>query len=260
MSGKRVQLWSLYSVFGFIVIFLIGWVLLARMVPPPSPANTPEQIGRLYRDHLIGIRIGLVLGIFSSALLLTWGGAVCAQMLRMEGPRAPLMWAWVAAQGCVVIEFVYPCAFWLVGAFRPDDVSRVQTFNDLGWMPFMGIVCTGMVQMVALAVLTLRDQRAEPVYPRWFAYFQLWCALGVGLTFGVWIFETGPLAWNGLIGFWVPVTVYFVWVVGTTVMTGRAIKNDDELETEGALADRVAALEAELAVMRLHAAPQEVRR
>jgi hypothetical protein len=260
MSGKRVQLWSLYSVFGFIALFLIGWVLLARMVPPPSPTSTPEQIDRFFRDHLFGIRVGMVLALFASALLLPWGGAICAQMLRIEGSRAPLMWAWVAAQGCVVIEFVYPCTFWLVAAFRPDDVSRVHTFDDLGWLPFLGIVCVGMFQMVALAVVTLRDQRAEPVYPRWFPYFQLWCALGVGLTFGVWIFKTGPLAWDGLIGFWIPVTVYFVWVVVTAVMTGRAI-NNDELPPDGrTIPDRVAALEAELTAMRLQAATQEAGR
>jgi hypothetical protein len=260
MSGKRVQLWSLYSVFGFIALFLIGWVLLARMVPPPSPTSTPEQLAGFFRDHLFGIRVGLVLALFASALLLPWGGAICAQMLRMEGDRAPLTWAWVAAQGCVVIEFVYPCTFWLVAAFRPDDAARVQTFNDLGWLPFLGIVCTGMFQMVALAVVTLRDRHPNPVYPRWFAYFQLWCALGVGFTFGVWIFKAGPLAWNGLIGFWIPVTVYFVWVITTTLMTGRAINNDESPAEGRTIVERVAALEAELAALRFQPAPQDVRR
>ncbi|WP_236977260.1 MULTISPECIES: hypothetical protein [Mycobacterium] len=256
MSAKRVQLWSLYSVFGFIALFLIGWVLLARMVPPPSPTNSAEQMARFFRDHLVGIRVGMVLALFASALLLPWGGAICTQMLRVEGSRAPLTWAWAAAQGCVVIEFVYPCAFWLVAAFRPDDASRVQTFHDLGWLPFLGIVCTGMFQMVALAVITLGDRRVEPVYPRWFAYFQLWCVLGVGLTFGVWIFKSGPLAWDGLLGFWTPVIAYFVWVVVTTILTGRAIVNDDQPHPGGhTLADRVALLEAELTALRLQVTP-----
>jgi len=243
-----MQKWCVYSVFVFIGLFLTGWVLLARMVPPPSPMETPDQIAEFYLSRLTGIRVGMVLAIFAAALLLPWGGAICAQMLRIEGPRSPLTWAWIAAQGCVVIEFVYPCAFWLVAAYRPETASRVQTFNDLGWLPFLGIVCTGMFQMVALAAVTLRDPRPDPVYPRWFAYFQLWCALGVGLTFGVWIFKTGPLAWNGLLGFWTPVTVYFLWVTGTTVMTARAIDNDNEPKPElVAMTDRLAALDAEIA-------------
>jgi hypothetical protein len=251
MSDQRMQKWCLNSIFVFIGLFLIGWVLLARIVPPPSPTDTADQIAEFYRSRLTGIRVGMVVAIFASALLLPWGGAICGQMLRIEGPRAPLTWAWVAAQGCVVIEFLYPCTFWLVAAYRPETASRVQTFNDLGWLPFLGIVCTGMFQMVALAAATLRDRRPDPVYPRWFAYFQLWCALGVGLTFGVWIFKTGPLAWNGLLGFWIPVSVYFLWVIGTTVMTGRAISSDDEPEPDlAAMADRLAALDAEVAAIK----------
>lgn len=248
MSDQRTQLWCVYSAYGFIALFLIGWVGLAGFVPPVSPTATPEAVARFYADNLIGIRVGMVISIFASALLLPWGGAICAQMLRIEGARAPLVWAWVAAQGCVVIEFVYPCTFWLVAAFRPDDAARVQTFNDLGWLPFLGIVCTGMFQMVALAVLTLRDRRLAPVYPRWFAFFQLWCAAGVGLTFGVWLFKTGPLAWDGILAFWVAVSAYFLWVVVTTAMTARAIRQDDgsEAVVDSALAARVAALELEL--------------
>jgi hypothetical protein len=127
MSDKRVQLWCLHSVFVFITLFPIGWVLLARMVPPPSPMETPREIAQFYGDNIIGIRIGLVIAIFASALLLPWGGAICTQMLRLEGPRTPLTWAWIAAQGCVVIEFVYPCTFWLVAAFRPEDATTNHT-------------------------------------------------------------------------------------------------------------------------------------
>jgi hypothetical protein len=127
MSDKRLQLWCIYSVFVFAGLFLIGWVLLARFVPPPSPIDSPEEIAQFYRDNLVGIRVGMVLALFASALLLPWGGAICAQMLRIEGARAPLTWAWIAAQACVVIEFIYPCAFWLVAAFRPEDASRVRS-------------------------------------------------------------------------------------------------------------------------------------
>ena len=253
MSDKRVQLYCAYSVFGFIAAFLIGWVLLAGFVPPPSPAASAEHIAELYRHRLLGIRAGMVIAVFSSALLLPWGGAICAQMLRIEGARSPLVWGWIAAQGCVVIEFVYPCTFWLVAAFRPEDATRVQTFNDLAWLPFLGIVCTGMFQMVALAVVTLRDRRPEPVFPRWFAYFQLWCAIGVGLTFGVYIFKTGPLAWNGILGFWVPVTFYFIWVVVTTVVTVRAIHDDLEWpKSEVDILQRISTIEAELAELRAY--------
>ena len=172
-------------------------------------------------------------------------------MLRIEGSRAPLTWAWVAAQACVVIEFIYPCIYWLAAAFRPEDAPRVQAFNDLGWLPFLGVVCTGMFQMVALAVLVLRDPRAQPLYPRWFAFFQLWCAVGVTFTAGIFLFKTGPLAWDGILGFWLPVTLYFVWLIVTTVLTAKAVERDDEaLFSYDELSARMTTLERELALIK----------
>lgn len=248
MSNRRIQLACVYACFVFVVLFLVGWVFLAGFVPPPSPTDSAQKIADQYRDNLTGIRVGMVISIFSAALLLPWGGAVCAQMRRVEGPRSPLVWGWAAAQGCIVIEVVYPCTFWLIAAFRPEDATRVQTFNDLAWLSFIGIVCTGMYQMVALAVVTFRDNRLEPVFPRWFGYLQLWCFLGVVPAGGVFIFKTGPLAFNGVLGFWFPVVTFFTWIVTITIVTARAIKRDDDPPTAGMdLSERVAALEARLA-------------
>lgn len=252
---RRLQLWSCNACYGFLALFTVGWVILAGFLPPPSPTSSAEEIARQFRDNTTGIRVGMVISMFSSALLLPWGGAVCAQMRRIDGRGGALVWAWIAAQACIVIEFIYPCAFWCVAAFRPEDAARVRDFNDLAWLPFLGIVATGMFQMVALAILTLQDDRPDPIFPRWFAYFQAWCAVGVAPAGGIYIFKTGPLAWNGILAFWLAVTVAFVWLLVTTVMTARAIRRQaaDELaapgpgQTDGA---RLAAVEGELARLR----------
>jgi hypothetical protein len=56
-------------------------------------------------------------------------------------------------------------------------------------------------------------------------YANLW--LMVGLLLGIFIpfFKTGPLAWNGVIGFWVVATAFFVWVFLMWSLTVRAIKS-----------------------------------
>jgi hypothetical protein len=261
MSDKRVQLWCIYSAVPFAVLFLIGWVVLAGFAPPPSPMDNPAQIAAFYTNNLIGIRVGLVLSMFCSALLFPWGGAVNVQIMRIEGSRSPLQWGWIAAQGCIVIEFVYPCCFWLAAAFRPEDAARVQAFNDLAWLPFLGVVCTGMFQMAALGVVTLRDPREDPVYPRWFAFFQIWCAFGVACTAVIFFFKTGPLAWNGVVGFWIPVFAYFGWVVVTTIMTARAIYRDDEadFQLDSGIANRFVALEADVARLNALLTTERVR-
>jgi len=257
MNDRRLQLVCCYSCWGCLVLFGLGWVVLAGFLPPPSPAATAAQVAHQFRGNTTGIRIGMILSILGSALLLPWGGAVAAQMRRIDSRGGALVWAWIAAQGAILIEFIYPCAFWCVAAFRLGDPTRIQSFNDLAWLPFFGIVATGMFQMVALAALTLLDKRPEPVFPRWFAYFQLWCVAGVAPAEFVFVFKTGPLAWNGLLSYWVALTAAFAWLAVTTIMTARAIKrtpdNEDLVSADGVgeLRERLSAIEAELADSRL---------
>ena len=254
MTDKRTQLISIHSCWVFFVLFGLGWCVLAGFLPPPAPHDTALQVARQFRGNTTGIRVGMVIAIFAGAFLLPWGGAVCGQMKRIEGRHSVMTWAWAAAQGCVVIEFIYPCAFWAVAAFRTSDPARVQNFNDLAWLPFFGIVSTAVIQMILLGWLTLRDRRPEPIYPRWFAYVQFWCAVGVLPASLVLCFHSGPFAWNGILAYWVGLTVGFVWFLVTTVMTARAIRampdDDPAALDEDGLPERFAALEAEVASLR----------
>lgn len=54
--------------------------------------------------------------------------------------------------------------------------------------------------------------------------------LGAVLTCGIYIFKFGPLAWDGILGFWFAVTTYFTWVIVTTVMTLKAIEYGNEID------------------------------
>ena len=36
-------------------------------------------------------------------------------------------------------------------------------------------------------------------------------------------FKTGPLAWNGLIGFWVVAVAFFTWAFAMWIFTAKAI-------------------------------------
>jgi len=47
-------------------------------------------------------------------------------------------------------------------------------------------------------------------------------------------FKTGPLAWNGLIGFWIPAAVFGLWELVMGIMTLRAVNRDDMHEIPSA--------------------------
>jgi hypothetical protein len=59
------------------------------------------------------------------------------------------------------------------------------------------------------------------VWPRWAGYLNFWVALG-GAGGGLAVFfKTGAFAWNGLIGFYIPVTTFILWIITMTVLMHR---------------------------------------
>jgi hypothetical protein len=249
----RSQLLCARSGYVFLGLFVVGWVALARFVPSPDPAGSAEEIAAMFRGNILGIRLGMCLCIFASALLLSWGGAIVVQMWRIEGRFAPLSVAWIIAQACLTIEFIYPCMFWAVAAFRPEEsAERIRQFNDLAWLPFLGITSTALFQAVALGVVVLTDRSADPILPRWFGYFQLYDGLLFAPAGLIMFFKDGPLAWNGLIAFWVAILAAAAWFLVTTPVIVGAIRRqgDQPRDTDLDLAERVARLEGELAAGR----------
>jgi hypothetical protein len=74
-----------------------------------------------------------------------------------------------------------------------------------------------------MAVAGFIDHSPNPTWPRWAAYFNLWVAVSGGGGGIAVFFKHGPFAWNGLIGFYTPLTVFFIWLVLTTYLLHKAI-------------------------------------
>ena len=85
-------------------------------------------------------------------------------------------------------------------------------------------MCTIFVQGMAITIAILSDKSDKPVLPRWLGWFNLWAQI-IYLPGDPWIpfFKTGPLAWNGLLAFWIPVVVFTVWLLLISAMLLRAI-------------------------------------
>src|SRR5581483_9149477 len=118
-------------VFGWIASF----VLLAGFIPPPSPDLTPEQLVALYSGHTGVIRLGLMLTMFASALLVPFAAVISAQMRRIEGDRAVLAPTQLISGGLLALEFILPLMVWQTAAYRPEiSPVLVRLLNDMGWL------------------------------------------------------------------------------------------------------------------------------
>ena len=196
--------------------------MTAGFLPPPAPSNTAAQVAAFYLEHSSRIRIGMVLLLLGAAFDLPWTIVISLQMWRTEGRFAPLTLLQFASGVVGIAFFVLPPSLWLVAAYRPLERSpeTIQTLNDLGWLPLLGVFGPIMAQQLSIAVAALRGPSA---FPRWVGYFNLWCALANPCGGAVWFFTSGPLAWNGLIGFWIPAAAFGTWILVMFPILRRAI-------------------------------------
>jgi hypothetical protein len=226
----------------FTVLFGVGF-LIAGFLPPPSPGESASHLAHLYRHDATRIRIGLQIAWSASVLFLPFVALLTMLMKGSEGEFAPWSYTQLLAGLGSVIVFVIP--LWNVQAavYRAQRAPQtVQALSDLGWLPFVGGWAVPAAQAVALAVVILADRgesagadsvagsarserrAAEPVFPRWAGYFNIWVALlyvpAVLLPF----FKSGPLAWNGVLPFWLGAAAFFGWIVVMTVLSLRALR------------------------------------
>jgi hypothetical protein len=212
------------------VIWVIGFFAVSGFVPAPSPFNTAAHTAEIFRGSPDQIRLGLVITCFGACLVVPWAVAISVCMKRMEGRYHPLADCNLALGLLLLPEFCFPIFAWEAATYRPDRTDQmIQLLNDLGWIPFMGMVFSVIPQGVAIALVIMRDKRAEPIFPRWVAYLNLWFVLtmlpGAILSF----FKAGPFAWNGVLTFWVAMVGYISW---TLVMSIWTVKATHRLEQE----------------------------
>ena len=101
---------------------------------------------------------------------------------------------------------------------------RSSTFYDFGWILFDLTFFFSILQSCALATAVLRDRRVQPLFPAWVAWVCLLTAASYLPLAFMPAFTTGPLAWNGLVSFWVVFVMFFVMIVAVTPAAFGALK------------------------------------
>ena len=91
---------------------------------------------------------------------------------------------------------------------------------------------------VAIAVAIMR--RNGPL-PRWIGYLNRWMAILFMPAMMMIFFKTGPFAQNGVLTFWMPVAVFFGWIITMSLAAARAANNPSHPPTD-AVTDTGAAI------------------
>lgn len=224
---QRIAWWTIpifYNLFGLI------FVVLTRVMPPPRPDVGPTQIVEFFTAHSLTIRIGFGILMVVVGFTGVANGLIALQIKRMSvapvfayGYMASLVVG--AIPGCVLPGFAFVAA-----SFRPDrDPEIMVMLYDWCLLSYVGSLGCFATQNMVLALAIFLDR--NDILPKWLAYMSIWMIVTELLAAPVFVFEAGPVAWNGSISFWMGTAVFVTWEVCIIWLLYRAIKRQpaDEL-------------------------------
>jgi hypothetical protein len=243
--SRRIQQACIWAGPAMGVLFVVGFAV-AGFFPPPSPNKTAAEVAAMIDGHRTAIRVGIVICLASCSLLMPFLASFTIQMKRIEGLRPIMAYTQLALGALATIEFVIPYVFMLASTYRSDqNPDATRALYDLGWFFFLGVISTFVLQLVLFGVAVLIDRRDQPIFPRWLGYVNIWLAIMFAPASFLVFFKTGPLAWNGLLVWWVPVAAFLLWFLPNFVCLLRAVNADD-----GEPTGRDARLERDIAELR----------
>jgi hypothetical protein len=220
ITVNRVLAWSGV----LLTVLFLGGFLIAGWLPPLHPRDSVHKTAQIFSDNRTRIRLGMLVCLLSSALATTWAAAIALQLRRI--PRVGRTFAYLAlAAGLLsTIEFIVPYMIWEAAAYRPlESPEMTRRLNDLAWLMFDGVNGTVVLQAATIGVAVLLDSGDDPIFPRWFGFFNLWAAFLITPSAVCVLVKSGPLAWNGIISWWLVLTVFCVWILVDSAMVLSAI-------------------------------------
>ncbi|WP_051341905.1 hypothetical protein [Pseudonocardia spinosispora] len=224
--NQRLCAWSGPAM---MVVFGIGFWGIAGLIPPPSPSMPAAELARFLTENQVRIRLGLVLSMLGAALGFAFPVGILLQMRRIEGESSPLAYIQLIGGLLTPVLFIFPMFAMAAAAYRPETRSPeiTQVINDFGWLALVGFGGPAILQSIVIALAVFGDRRPEPVFPRWVGYFNVWVALLFLPGLLVICFHQGPLAWNGVFAFWVPLSVFGAWFAVMAAVLLRAIGQEE---------------------------------
>jgi hypothetical protein len=220
--GQWICWWTIpvfYNLFGLIFVYL------GKIMPPPKPGLTQQQIVEFVETNAGHMQIAWVLLALLLGFASPSSGLIVLHMKRMKGISSALTYTYLAAlavaalPGCLFCSLMFSLA-----AFRPDrDPRIVALLYDMGMLSFVGSLGCFVTQYMVFAIAIFLDKRG--IFPKWLGYMSIWGLVTELVATPIWIFRDGPYAWDGLISFWLGTLIFVAWEFCLVVCLYKAIKH-----------------------------------
>lgn len=208
---------GVWSGLAYLLVFGTGWLILAHFFPPIAPSLDPAAVAERYREHHRTLMLAGVCIMVSTVVVLPVSALIVRIIVLIErGVGMLTLMTGLTLATFLVLNFYAGFSF-ASAAFRSDrSPDLVQYANDGGFLQFVGGIPMFLMIWVLIAYAVLvTDSREDPVLPRWVGYANLWIAVLYLPELLVFFFKTGPFAWDGLIGFWIPAVLFIAFFLAT---------------------------------------------
>ncbi len=209
------------------LLFAFAWIALMRFFPPP-PADLPaDQVAALYSAHNVRFRIGVILALIAGGFLVPLSIVISVQMARLE--RGIPIWAILQGlTGAIGSAFIWlPAVAWAVAAFTPERAPELTAiFHEFAWLMFITPLSLFPMQLLGIIYIAFTKEEPDNVsaFPRWLGYLTAWQLVqSFGGPMAV-LFKTGIFSWNGLLPFWLPLSLFGAWYAAICWTLLRALR------------------------------------
>ena len=219
----------------FLAAFFCLWGMLAGNIPPFPPSATPQEVWQNYHDHRLAIMIGMSVCLSLTACYMAWGVAISQVMVRIEGPNG--IWSKVEMMGATITcaPIMTACAIWATAAHEINSITP-ETAHMLYWFGWLLIDLAYMVtsfEIAGCSIVFMRDRRERKLVPDVVSWWGWVTVASFFVVNAIPFVTTGPLAFNGVISFWIAFFTWFFWIPS---MSYYIIKAVDRLKAEDAAA------------------------
>ena len=225
---RKVNLAGAWCGVAYVVLLLVGWWVVGGFLPLLSPSESAAQIAAFFRTNTVELRLGMVIMMWGAGAFIPFTATISDYIAKIEGRSGPLSKTFLLSGYTNAMLTFYPPLLWIANTFRsterPDDM--IFMLNDVAYLQFIGGLAIIMPMFFVLALVALINKTPKPVFPRWTAYVSIMTFVALLPGQALFFFKSGPFAWNGLLAFWVPLTVFGCWFFMVAYLIQRDVLRD----------------------------------
>lgn len=196
------------------------------------------------------MRAGASLMGLSGMFYVPYSALISSQMRRI--PKVPFIVHQLqlnAASGGV-FTFILPPVILAVAAYRQDRPdSTIILMNDFFWILALMTWPIFLVQNWCFAYAILCDDRQRPLIPTYVGIINIIAPIIFAPGIAVHAVHTGPVAWNGVLTFWLPGVAFGIqviidsWSLYNAIQTPEDFDEDSSQEHDGSIDTSTSAIQ-----------------